>query len=333
MEYGPQGIQPEGWVFEIREEVSIEPGEHGKGQGRKAGKGTSWKHRSVCQNCGTEFAGRAGAANRFCRNECQHEFAVNKWLSCSKCMAAVGIGTKTAARLLGISSANVSRKWKSLDIRPAKSNGLSIIQLSRMAVKREIGKPRRQEQKAFKAYRMARMRDIRECARGFDWSYLWTKEIATRASNAKYRSMSPDKRRERNALLTISKDPEIRRQNLNRWKARKRETDPLYRMIETFRSRLSLIAKGKTTKTKDLIGCSLGRFKAHIESMFTDGMTWDNYGLRWHVDHIMPCSAFDHSQPRQVAQCWHYTNLRPLDASENMKKSNIITNPQLSLMI
>lgn len=51
-------------------------------------------------------------------------------------------------------------------------------------------------------------------------------------------------------------------------------------------------------------------------------MSWANYGYYgWHVDHIIPCSVFDLSEPEQQKICFNYKNLQPLWAIENMKKS------------
>ena len=48
-------------------------------------------------------------------------------------------------------------------------------------------------------------------------------------------------------------------------------------------------------------------------------MSWNNYG-KWHVDHIRPCIDFDLSKPEEQQKCFHYTNLQPLWAEENMRK-------------
>lgn len=62
-------------------------------------------------------------------------------------------------------------------------------------------------------------------------------------------------------------------------------------------------------------------------------MSWDNYGKLWQVDHILPVSSFDHSLAHHRKQCWHFTNLQPLEADRNLEKSDRITEPQLSLLI
>jgi len=77
----------------------------------------------------------------------------------------------------------------------------------------------------------------------------------------------------------------------------------------------------KTGHTIDLFGCSVAEVVKHLESQFTDGMTWDNYGFRgWHIDHVRPCSSFDMTDPEDQKRCFHVSNLQPLWAFDNMSK-------------
>jgi hypothetical protein len=63
----------------------------------------------------------------------------------------------------------------------------------------------------------------------------------------------------------------------------------------------------------------------HLESHFTEGMNWDNYGVYgWHMDHIIPCAAFDLTKPEDQSKCFHYTNLQPLWAKDNLSKRDTI---------
>jgi hypothetical protein len=78
----------------------------------------------------------------------------------------------------------------------------------------------------------------------------------------------------------------------------------------------------KSSSTMKLVGCSIEQLKYHLESQFKPGMTWVNYG-NWHIDHIRPCASFDLSKPSEQCKCFHYTNLQPLWAEENLRKSDI----------
>ncbi|KJR48409.1 Phage protein [Desulfosporosinus sp. I2] len=82
------------------------------------------------------------------------------------------------------------------------------------------------------------------------------------------------------------------------------------------------------SKWEALAGYSLTDLKWHLESLFKEGMSWNNMGL-WHIDHIVPRSAFNYSYPDDPGfkVCWSLANLQPLWAEENLRKSNKIVDP------
>ena len=63
------------------------------------------------------------------------------------------------------------------------------------------------------------------------------------------------------------------------------------------------------------------QLRDHFESLFRDGMTWENYG-KWHVDHVIPQCRFAYidEEDQSFRECWSLKNLQPLWAAENMKK-------------
>jgi hypothetical protein len=71
-----------------------------------------------------------------------------------------------------------------------------------------------------------------------------------------------------------------------------------------------------------LLGCSIDEFRVYLEKEFDQNMTWENCGSYWHIDHIKPCSLFDLSDPEQQKICFHYTNMQPMEAIENIRKGN-----------
>lgn len=82
--------------------------------------------------------------------------------------------------------------------------------------------------------------------------------------------------------------------------------------------------KQRDMRTEKYVGCSFEEAKRRIESQFTRGMTWENYGSFWTLDHIVPLSSFDLSDERQRMFVNHISNLRPLNAKENIQKGNKI---------
>ena len=101
--------------------------------------------------------------------------------------------------------------------------------------------------------------------------------------------------------------------------------DSTFKLVKNLRCSLTHILKsincGHKFKTLQIIGCSKQHLKGYIEAKFKDGMTWDNHG-EWHIDHIKPVSLFDVSDEEQQKKCFHYTNLQPLWAKDNIQKSN-----------
>jgi hypothetical protein len=85
------------------------------------------------------------------------------------------------------------------------------------------------------------------------------------------------------------------------------------------RIRHFLVNENFSTRTKQIVGLDSKEFKSYIEQMFSEGMTWDNYGL-WHLDHIKPLSLA--KTPQEVLDLNYYTNLQPLWAHDNLKKHN-----------
>jgi len=104
------------------------------------------------------------------------------------------------------------------------------------------------------------------------------------------------------------------------YQKRKIATDPLFRLIKNTRKMVSRYMLGeKSKRTQEIIGCSYEELKIHIEKQFTEGMTWDNYGMDgWHVDHIKPL-AMAISQ-EEIISSNHYSNLQPMWALDNLKK-------------
>jgi UDP-2,3-diacylglucosamine pyrophosphatase LpxH len=144
----------------------------------------------------------------------------------------------------------------------------------------------------------------------------WRKRNAdkVRANNKKYIS----KERSKNYYLQHKRElcEKVKVYRRNRYK-----TDPLFRLSIAVRS---IVRRAiKTQRTEQALGCTFAEFKSYIESKFTEGMTWDNFGKHgWHVDHIRPLSWFDVTDPNQVLVANHFSNLQPKWACDNWSKNN-----------
>jgi len=90
------------------------------------------------------------------------------------------------------------------------------------------------------------------------------------------------------------------------------------KIARRLRRRLRACVKQSRSHVKEL-GCSVDFLREKLEAMWTEGMSWDNYG-KWHIDHIRPLSSFDLSDPAQVSEACNYENLQPLWAVDNLRK-------------
>lgn len=124
------------------------------------------------------------------------------------------------------------------------------------------------------------------------------------------------------------KNKEKRREYAKNWAAEKRK-DPKYRLDGAISHAIwdhlhcRGISKGNR-KWEDIVGYTKQDLINHLESFFKEGMTWDNYGTYWHIDHIRPKSWFVYTSmdDEEFKKCWALSNLQPLEATVNCSKNN-----------
>lgn len=154
--------------------------------------------------------------------------------------------------------------------------------------KEEINKRRRNKRKKMKA------------------NFLW------KTNKKEYYKDYYQKNRDHKIKIIMEKQKEYRKNNI------------AYRIKKSLITRLNQVIRKKTGHTTEFLGCDIDFFLSYIESKFQEGMTWDNYGLfGWHIDHIRPCASFNLLNEEEQKACFHYTNLQPLWAEENIRKSDI----------
>ncbi len=101
----------------------------------------------------------------------------------------------------------------------------------------------------------------------------------------------------------------------------KRKNDPIYKLISNRRRRrLEYLKKNKNSVCLSDLGCSAEKWHNYLESKFDENMNWDNQGNYWHIDEIIPCTAWDQTNEIERKACWHYLNSQPLEANANIKK-------------
>jgi hypothetical protein len=135
----------------------------------------------------------------------------------------------------------------------------------------------------------------------------YKKEYRKRTNKTYYKPSTEDSRAKR------------RERDKNRHK-----TDSKFALL----SNASRTARGLFTKTGAkntnrfvyYFGCDFNWLKLHIEKHFVDGMTWENRGKVWHVDHILP--KIWANDINEFIMLNHWSNLRPLFIVDNLRKKD-----------
>jgi hypothetical protein len=139
--------------------------------------------------------------------------------------------------------------------------------------------------------------------------------------NRNYLTEYHQKWREKN----IDKHREYKR----KYEKHRKDTDPAYKLIANFRTAIYQVLKeNNVEKNKhyfDILRYTPEELISHLENLFTDGMTWENYG-EWHVDHKTPISSFNFESidDDSFMECWSLENLQPMWGKENIVKGSKI---------
>lgn len=144
---------------------------------------------------------------------------------------------------------------------------------------------------------------------------------AKRARRARIKASLPPKEQkpkfDKNEWMKNNKD------KLAGYRRKWLSSDPKNAMADRVRRRINDFMKKmgykKNNKTHKIIGCTWDELKLHIELQFTDGMSWENRS-EWHIDHIIPLASAKTEE--DVIRLNHYTNLQPLWAEDNLRKSD-----------
>lgn len=82
----------------------------------------------------------------------------------------------------------------------------------------------------------------------------------------------------------------------------------------------SVVGATKSKNCMKYLGCTIEHFKFHIESLFIDGMSWENYG-DWQIDHAIPLLYSDPTWGKIIKRL-NWENTQPMWKDDNFKKGN-----------
>ena len=153
-------------------------------------------------------------------------------------------------------------------------------------------------------------------------------------SRKEWEKNNPDKNKE-NKKKWKEDNPEYYREYSREWGKERRKNDPMFALNQNISRgiRLSLRSKKNGAHWEDLVGWTVEECKAHLESLFTEGMTWNNYGngkYQWSLDHRIPISKWNITsvECQELKDCWSLDNLQPLWHTRNIEKGNKPMHPK-----
>ena len=143
-----------------------------------------------------------------------------------------------------------------------------------------------------------------------------------RKDTNKYRNQC--KRCRQNKVNSYKRENMAYKQRYNEYRKKRRQTDIQYCMIDRLRARVRKMVNANNASkyylTMDLLGCTMDYFKVHLTSKFYGDMIWEKKNFV--LDHIIPCSWFNLSNPKHQKICFNYKNIQPLTDEDNSKKSD-----------
>lgn len=160
-------------------------------------------------------------------------------------------------------------------------------------------------------------------------TYYEKRELLLAKKREAYRR-DPEKFRRQRRSNKQSYNPErkkawrlFNRERINRKNRERRRLNPGVKTATDMRCRVNTALRNQGLKRdkplEKLIGCTVPQLIRHIESKFKPGMSWENRS-NWHIDHIEPCASFDLTDPGQQLICFHWSNLDPIWARDNIRK-------------
>ncbi len=114
---------------------------------------------------------------------------------------------------------------------------------------------------------------------------------------------------------------------------KKKRKNPIIRIQNNISRALHRVLKEKKyyQKWEDIVGFSAKDLINHLSKQFERGMTLENYGTYWNIDHRIPISWFNYTSiyDEEFKRCWSLQNLQPKLNIDNIKKSDKFAEPTL----
>ena len=302
------------WSFDIREESEGVTSQRQKRRKAKTRRDTIYHGK--CRGCLKDFECNT-KDQPYCSHKCFTEHRKEskyKELQCISCLSSLGFGVKAITKRFY----KVDPKTVRSIIIAKKFNRSNSHQANRRLVDSTIklSESEKNRKKLIKRIDSS-LTKIRRLKKRIDLIIRAQKNGMAHWRDASKRTIlywaNIDKSRERGRAISKIQ-----------WRTNKKKR--IKNKLRAGVNRMIRIAKTKknTRRTEFFLGTSFNDAKRRIESKFKKGMTWDNHGKVWEIDHIIPLSAFDFNREDNLKIANHISNLQPLFIFENRKKAGNI---------
>jgi len=260
-----------------------------------------------CLQCGEALWISCGDSpnKKFCNNRCatrynmvlRHDLFYDRCKHIEPCLSChdhLDLKARASGQLVGLTRAFAMRRRRRMGYNPARVIG-ATAQRSSKAKEKQRDRLRAERHLQYRVSQEQRMAWAQEWRGVVDCWQAW--QIERRAKN---------------------------RARGYAWQTLKRATDWEWRERTRIRMKCNGIKKAKPHSNKYIIelGCSYWQAKKHVERQWLPGMSWQNHGTAWEIDHIVAVTRFDVNDPMQRLQMSHFTNLQPLWTRDNRRKRN-----------
>ena len=313
------------WFFEVEEESRVIKDK--RNEGGKAKGYNPTKYKKQCTKCLIEFS--CGSSDqKYCSLKCYADHSrINranpyKELKCISCLSSLGFGCKAIAkRLYKVNHATVrniviAKGFKKSSSKQAATRLVDTGNKNKISESEKIKRQHR-----------------RQLIKRIDLSLKKIKKLKDHINliiraNANYGAGFDCRNASKQTILYWANIDASRERGREIAKRQWRTNDKkrIKNKLRAGVNRMIRVAKRNKNKrrTEFFLGTSFNDAKKRIESKFKKGMTWDNHGKVWEIDHIIPLSSFDFNREENLKIANHISNLQPLFVFENRKKSATI---------
>ena len=155
-----------------------------------------------------------------------------------------------------------------------------------------------------------------DCEREFGRNYRKTTDKA---------KVWVDNNKEKMAILQ-HKSYEKNKKEICKKRKDRLNTDLLYKLCVAHRTSLRQLINNSCKKSK-YVNCSSDRLINWIQYQFTDGMTLENHGDFWTIDHILPIKLFLSGEVNEKI-ILNWVNVKPVVKEYNLKKNQFLDKNQ-----